>query len=81
MFSCDINGMLMLCVLPEVTETEFAKYKGTFGDKLSGKLDAKGGSVNICLEGQGSSKLQSFFGTLKKEELAVTQLVEDSKNR
>ncbi|XP_029701077.1 gasdermin-E-like [Takifugu rubripes] len=66
---------------PEVSETEFLTYQGTFGDNLSGKLDTEAGTVSIVLKGQGSSKLRSFFGKLKKEELDVTKLLQDSKDR
>lgn len=73
--------MLTSRVLPEVSETEFLTYNGTFGDKLSGKLDTEAGSVSVVLEGRGSSKLQSSFGKLKKQELDVTKLLKDSKDR
>ncbi|XP_070778382.1 gasdermin-E-like [Enoplosus armatus] len=66
---------------PGVSEAEFLTYKGTFRDKLSGKLDTEAGSVSVTLEGQGSSKLQSCFGKLKKEELDVKKLLRDSSNR
>ncbi|XP_044027059.1 gasdermin-E-like [Siniperca chuatsi] len=66
---------------PGVSETEFLTYKGTFGDKLSGKLDTEAGSVSVTLEGRGSSKLQSCFGKLKKEELDVKKLLRESSNR
>lgn len=64
-----------------MSESPFLTYNGTFGDKLSGKLDTEAGSVNVSLEGRGSSKLQSSFGRLKKQELNVTKLLKDSKDR
>lgn len=64
-----------------MSEAEFLTYQGTFGDKLSGKLDTEAGSVSITLKGQGSSKLQSCFGKLKKEELDVKKLLHDSSDR
>lgn len=73
--------MLTPHVLSGVSETEFLTYKGTFGEKLSGMLDAEAGSVNVTLEGRGSSKLQSCFGKLKKEELDVKKLLHDSSDR
>ncbi|XP_070841225.1 gasdermin-E-like [Chaetodon trifascialis] len=66
---------------PGVSETEFLTYKGTFRDKLSGKLDTDAGSVSVTLEGRGTSKLQSSFGKLKKEELDVKKLLRDSSDR
>ncbi len=69
-------------VLSGVSETEFLDlYKGTFGDQLSGKLGTEAGSVGVTLEGRGSSKLQSCFGKLKKEELDVIKLMRDSSDR
>ncbi|XP_035537455.1 gasdermin-E-like [Morone saxatilis] len=66
---------------PGVSETEFLTYTGTFGDNLSGKLDTEAGSVSVSVEGRGSSKLQSCFGKLKKEELDVKKLLRDSSDR
>ncbi|XP_069032348.1 gasdermin-E-like [Embiotoca jacksoni] len=66
---------------PEVSETEFLTYKGTFGDELSGKLETEAGPLSATLEGRGSFKLKSSFGQLKKEELEVKKLLHDSRNR
>lgn len=66
---------------PGVSEKEFVTYQGTYGDKLSGQLDTEAASVSITLEGRGSTKLQSCFGTLKKEELNVKKLLDDSASR
>ncbi|GAA6228608.1 non-syndromic hearing impairment protein 5 homolog isoform X3 [Lates japonicus] len=62
---------------PEVCETDFLTYEGTFGDKLLGKVDTKA----VVVEGRGISKLQSCFGKLKKEELIVKKLLRDSSDR
>ncbi|XP_061670298.1 gasdermin-E-like [Syngnathoides biaculeatus] len=66
---------------PVVSKREFLDYTGNFGDKISGKLDAEAGSVGLTLEGLGSSKLLSDFGSLQKEELNVVKLLEDSNKR
>ncbi|XP_034747089.1 gasdermin-E-like [Etheostoma cragini] len=66
---------------PDVSKTEFVTYEGTYRDKLSGKLDTEAGSVRATLEGHGTSKLQSCFGKLKKEELDVKKLLQDSSGR
>ncbi|XP_075968986.1 gasdermin-E-like isoform X2 [Anarhichas minor] len=66
---------------PYVTETEFVTYRGTFRGNLSGTLETEAGSASITLEGRGSSKLQSCFGNLKKEELDVKKLLRDSSSR
>lgn len=68
-------------LLSGVSESDFLSYQGTFRDKLSGKIDGDVGSVGVTLEGHGSSKLQSCFGKLKKEELDVKKLLCDSRNR
>ncbi|KAI3358447.1 hypothetical protein L3Q82_014874 [Scortum barcoo] len=66
---------------PGVSEKEFVTYQGTYGDKLSGQLDTEAGSVSVTVEGRGSTKLQSCFGTLKKEELDVKKLLHGSRSR
>ncbi|XP_031710053.1 gasdermin-E-like [Anarrhichthys ocellatus] len=66
---------------PDVSETEFLTYKGTFRGNLSGTLETEAGSASVTLEGRGSSKLQSCFGNLKKEELDVKKLLRDSSSR
>ncbi|XP_068189100.1 gasdermin-E-like [Antennarius striatus] len=68
-------------LIPGVSDTEFLTYKETCGDSLSGKLDTETGPVSVKLEGLGSSKLQSCFGKLKKEELDVNKLLHDSSDR
>ncbi|KAI3360960.1 hypothetical protein L3Q82_013170, partial [Scortum barcoo] len=68
-------------IKPVVTETDFIKYNGTFGDNIQGTVDASFVHSNVTLEGKDSSKLQSSFGTLKKEEVDVQKLLQDSKDR
>lgn len=68
-------------MLSGVHETDFLTYEGTFGDKLSGKLNTEAGTVSVTLEERGTSKLQSCFGKLKKEELDVKKLLRDSSDR
>ncbi|MEQ2286924.1 hypothetical protein AMECASPLE_007391 [Ameca splendens] len=68
-------------VTPVVLETDFIKYSSTFGDNLQGNVEAKFVEANLSLESKDSSKLQSSFGTLKKEEVEVQKLLRDSKDR
>ncbi|KAK7886237.1 hypothetical protein WMY93_025858 [Mugilogobius chulae] len=68
-------------IQPVVTELEFIKYNGTYGDNILGKVDATFIDNSVSLEGKDTSKLQSSFGNLKKEELGVPQLMKDSKER
>ncbi|XP_034409350.1 gasdermin Eb [Cyclopterus lumpus] len=68
-------------IKPGVIETDFIKYNGTFGDNIQGTVDAKFPYSNVSLEGKDSSKLQSSFGSLKKEEVDVQNLLRESKDR
>lgn len=70
---------------PALSEEDFLSYEGTYGGKISGNLDTeagtKTGSVGIKVKGQGSSRLKSRFGKLKKEKLNVKKLTDDSSDR
>uniref|UniRef100_A0A671Y257 Gasdermin-E-like n=1 Tax=Sparus aurata TaxID=8175 RepID=A0A671Y257_SPAAU len=68
-------------LVPGVSEEDFVTYKGMYGDALSGKLDTEAGTVNLSVEGRGSTKLQSCFGKLKKEGLDFNKLLLDSQDR
>ncbi|KAM8868926.1 gasdermin Eb isoform 2-T2 [Spinachia spinachia] len=68
-------------IRPGVMETDFIKYDGTFGDNIQANVDASFPHANVSLEGKDSSKLQSSFGSLKKEELEVQKLLSDCKER
>ncbi|XP_054478021.1 gasdermin Eb [Anoplopoma fimbria] len=68
-------------IKPVVVETDFIKYNGTFGDNIQGTVDANFAKSNVSLEGKDSSKLQSSFGSLKKEEVDVQKLLRGSKDR
>ncbi|XP_061112468.1 gasdermin-E [Conger conger] len=64
-----------------VLEKDFLKYEGTFGDSASGRLECGGEQVSVNVQGKGSSKLQSSFGNLRKQEVDVPKLLQDSHNR
>ncbi|KAJ0047430.1 hypothetical protein NL108_001270, partial [Boleophthalmus pectinirostris] len=64
-----------------ITESEFIKYNGTFGDNIQGNVGANFIQNNVSVEGKDTSKLQSSFGSLKKEELGMPKLIKDSKER
>jgi hypothetical protein len=71
-------------VLPSptvVVKTDFLKYQGTFGDNKSGNIESNLVAVNLKVEGKDTSKLQSSFGSLKKEEVDVQKLLRDSKDK
>ena len=64
-----------------MSESDFLSYEGRFGDNLSGKLDAKAGSISVNVEGRCSSKLQLSFGKLKKQDVDVQKLLLASNDR
>ncbi|XP_026149142.1 gasdermin Eb isoform X1 [Mastacembelus armatus] len=68
-------------VQPVVVETDFLKYSGTYGDNTGGAINASFAHSDMSLAGKDSSKLQSSFGSLKKEEVDVQKLLHDSKDR
>ncbi|CAJ1062086.1 gasdermin-E-like isoform X2 [Xyrichtys novacula] len=69
-------------ITPVVIETDFIKYNGTYGDKIHGSIDANVSDYSsFNVEGEDSTKLQSSFGSLRKEELDVQKLLRDSKGR
>ncbi|XP_077577484.1 gasdermin-E-like [Stigmatopora nigra] len=67
-------------ITPVLTETDFIKYNGTYGDSIQGSMDATFIHSNLNAEGKDSSKLASSFGSLKKDEVDVRQLLRDTKN-
>lgn len=62
-------------------ETDFITYNGTYGDNIQATMDASLIHSNVTLQAKETSKLQSSFGSLKKEEVDVQKLLEDSKHR
>lgn len=64
-----------------VVEADFIKYDGTYGDHIQGTVGANFANSSLNLEGKDSSKLQSSFGSLKKEEVDVQKLLRDTKGR
>lgn len=73
----DVNVFLPTGVI----ETDFIKYNGTYGDNIQGTVDANFAHSNVSMKGKDSSKLQSSFGSLKKEEVDVQKLLRESKDR
>jgi len=74
-----ISTVLFLSTV--VVETDFMSYNGKVVGNKSGSATADVGPGSINIGGTGSSKLQSSFGNLKKEEIDVQKLLQDSKSR
>ncbi|KAL2083828.1 hypothetical protein ACEWY4_019346 [Coilia grayii] len=66
---------------PEVKEKDFLKYTGTFKDKMAASVQMDSKTTNAKLEGKGSSNLKCNFGPLRKQELGVSKLVQDSTDK
>ncbi|XP_037119166.1 gasdermin-E-like [Syngnathus acus] len=64
-------------LIPDVSKRDFLTYVGTYGNKVTGKLDVE----IISAKAQGSSELLSDFGKLDKEEVDVKKLLQDSNKR
>ncbi|XP_036439065.1 gasdermin Eb [Colossoma macropomum] len=66
---------------PDIIETDFLKYNSTLENTTTGGAEAGFGSSSINMAGKGSSKLASSFGNLKKQEVDVRKLLDESKDR
>lgn len=66
---------------PVVVETDFMSFDGKVVDSKSGSVGADIGAGSINVGGAGSTKFQSSFGNLKKQEVDVQKLLQDSKSR
>ncbi|XP_072365565.1 gasdermin Eb [Scyliorhinus torazame] len=65
----------------EVTESDFLKYEGKFGDSMEADTRAEVANLSFSLEGQDSVALESSFGNLKKQELDLHQLLKIAETR
>ncbi|XP_053552447.1 gasdermin-E [Bombina bombina] len=68
-------------VKPVVVESEFVKYKGTYGDVIQGNIDADVGALHMNTSGSGFVESQCSFGTLRKQEVDIQHLMKDVQNR
>lgn len=68
-------------IQPVVSETDFIKFSQTSGDHIQAGADAAFAQAHLSLEGRESSRLQSTFGSLRKEEVDVRRLFCDCKGR
>lgn len=66
---------------PDITVIDFIKYNGIYGGNLQANVEATFIQNNVNVEGKDKSKLQSSFGSLKKEELDVQKLLTASRER
>lgn len=71
----------LLFLFTAVVETDFLTYNGKVVDNKSGSAAADFGPGTINVGGAGSSKLLLSFGNLKKQEVDVQELLQESKSR
>ncbi|XP_004418969.1 PREDICTED: non-syndromic hearing impairment protein 5 [Ceratotherium simum simum] len=66
---------------PVVVESDFVKYEGKFENHVSGTIKTALGKVKLNVGGKGLRESQSSFGTLRKQEVDLQQLIRDSVER
>ncbi|XP_053464855.1 gasdermin-E isoform X2 [Nycticebus coucang] len=66
---------------PVVVESDFVKYEGKFENHVSGAIETALGKVKLNIGGSGLVESQSSFGTLRKQEVDLQQLIGDSAER
>ncbi|XP_004447610.2 gasdermin-E [Dasypus novemcinctus] len=66
---------------PVVVESDFVKYEGKFENHVSGAIETALGKVKLNVGGKGFLESQSSFGTLRKQEVDLQQLIRDSVER
>lgn len=66
---------------PVVVESDFVKYEGRFENHTRGALKTALGKVKLTLGGKGFVESQSSFGTLRKQEVDLQQLIRDAQGR
>ncbi|XP_066210345.1 gasdermin-E isoform X1 [Saccopteryx leptura] len=63
---------------PVVVESDFVKYEGKFANHVSGAIETALGKVKLNVGGKGLVESQSSFGTLRKQEVDLQQLLGDA---
>ncbi|XP_006832344.1 PREDICTED: non-syndromic hearing impairment protein 5 [Chrysochloris asiatica] len=66
---------------PVVVESDFVKYEGKFENHVTGTIETAIGKIKLNVGGKGLVESQSSFGTLRKQEVDLQQLIQDSLER
>lgn len=66
---------------PVVVESDFVKYESKCENHKSGTIGTVMGKVKLNVGGKGLVESQSSFGTLRKQEVDVQQLIQDAVGR
>lgn len=66
---------------PVVVESDFVKYESKFENHMSGSIRTAVGKVKLNVGGRGLVEGRSSFGTLRKQEVDLQQLIQDAVGR
>ncbi|XP_004582613.2 gasdermin-E [Ochotona princeps] len=66
---------------PVVVESDFVKYEGKYENHLRGSVETALGKIQLNAQGRGVVERQSSFGTLRKQEADLQQLIRNSVDR
>lgn len=66
---------------PVVVESDFVKYEGKFENHVSGAIETALGKVKLNVGGKGLVESQSSFGSLRKQEVDLQQLLGQAADR
>lgn len=66
---------------PVVVESDFVKYESKCENHMSGTIGTVVGKVKLNVGGKGLVESHSSFGTLRKQEVDVQQLIQDAIGR
>ncbi|XP_075414399.1 gasdermin-E [Tenrec ecaudatus] len=68
-------------VNPVVMESDFVKYESKFKNHMTGAIETALGKVTLNVGGKGLVESQSSFGTLRKQEVDLQQLIRNAAER
>ncbi|XP_074051596.1 gasdermin-E isoform X1 [Macrotis lagotis] len=68
-------------VNPVVVESDFVTYEGKFEDVVKGTVETALGKFTLNIGGSGLVESQSSFGTLRKQEVDLQQLIRETVER
>ncbi|XP_036309606.1 gasdermin-E [Pipistrellus kuhlii] len=66
---------------PVVVESDFVKYEGKFANHVSGAIETALGKLKLNVGGKGLVESESSFGSVKKQEVDLQQLLGQAEGR
>lgn len=64
-----------------VVESDFVKYEGKFANHVSGAIETALGKLKLNVGGKGLVESESSFGSVKKQEVDLQQLLGQAEGR